>query len=679
MATDVQTQVQPPELDRRAKNVVFITIVLGMLLAALDQTIVSTSLPSIVGDLGGAGHVSWVVTSYLLAETLMTAIGGKLGDLFGRKAVFQTSVLVFIIGSAVSGAAQGLTWLVIARAVQGFGGGGLTVTATALIGDVIPLRERGRYQGALGAVFGVTTVLGPLLGGYLTDNFSWRWDFYVNVPIGIIVILLAARTLPSVRGPLRPLIDYAGIITIGIGSSALILATSWGGSTYPWASGPVIGLFVVAVVALIVFVRVELRAVEPVLPMRLFRSQVFSICCAMSFLVGFAMLGSITFLPTFLQYVHGVSATESGIRLLPLVIGLMGTALFSATVVSRTGRYKIFPVIGMPLMAVGFYLLSRLDEHSSTAVMSLSMFVVGLGIGLCMQVLTLVVQSIASYRDLGVSTSGVTFFRTIGSAFGTAVFGALYANFLTPRLTAALIASPSVPLGAVRSPSALHQLPDSEIQHIVHAYAVALDKVFIWAVPVALIGFVLALVLKEVPLRGAERAGATDLGESFAMPQAESSEQRLERVIANVIRRDRGRSLDDVMARADTELSQTALWGLLAVSVRRRVSDGAVPMGDIASAHRIPLGLIEPLYARLEERSLVAVDDHMLSLAPAGEAEIAAFVAALRQWLADQLAHWEAPPESDEIGAALDRIATRYIRDEENRRREIETVTADAA
>jgi EmrB/QacA subfamily drug resistance transporter len=650
-----------------------------MLVAALDQTIVSTSLPSIVGDLGGAGHISWVVTSYLLAETLMTAIGGKLGDLFGRKAVFQTSVLVFIVGSAISGAAQGLTWLVVARAIQGFGGGGLTVTATALIGDVIPLRERGRYQGALGAVFGVTTVLGPLLGGYLTDNFSWRWDFYVNIPIGIIVIVLAARTLPSVRGPARPLIDYLGIITIGIASSGLILATSWGGTTYPWASGPIIGLFVLAAVGVIAFVRVELRAVEPVLPMRLFRSQVFSVCCAMSFLVGFAMLGSITFLPTFLQYVHGISATQSGVQLLPLVIGLMGTALFSATVVSKTGHYKIFPVIGMPMMAVGFYLLSRLDEHSSTAQMSLSMFVVGLGIGLCMQVLTLVVQSIASYRDLGVSTSGVTFFRTIGSAFGTAVFGALYANFLTPRLTAALIASPTVPPSAVRDPTALHQLPADEIQHIIHAYASALDKVFIWAVPVALIGFVLALVLKEVPLRDAERAGATDLGESFAMPQSQSSEQRLEQAVANVIRRDRGRSLDLIMARADTELSQAALWGLLAVFVRSRVGGRPVPMTDIASSHRLPVGVLEPLYNRLAERELIVTEDHMLTLAPAGEDEIAAFVTALKQWIADQLAHWESPPEAAEIATALDRIATRYVCDEENRRQEIEAVGAGAA
>ena len=672
---EVVVDAEPPELSSRAKKVVFATILLGMLVSALDQTIVSTSLPSIVGDLGGAGHLSWVVTAYLLAETIVTVVAGKLGDLFGRKAIFQLSVVVFVAGSILSGLAQNLDWLVASRALQGLGGGGLMVTATALIGDVIPLRERGRYQGALGAVFGVTTVLGPLLGGFFTDSLSWRWDFYVNVPVGIVVVALAARTLPTIRTSARPVIDYAGIVAVGIGASTVILATSWGGTSYAWTSPTIIGLFAVSIVALALFVRIEIRATEPILPMRLFRSQVFSLCCALSFLVGFAMLGSITFVPTFLQYVDGVSATGSGIRMLPLVAGLMFTALLSGILVSKTGRYKIFPAVGMPIMAVGFGLFSRLDEHTSVLVTSLTMVVVGLGIGLSMQVLTLVVQSTSAYRDLGVSTSGVTFFRTMGSAFGTAVFGSLYANFLASRLSSALRATPGVPAKATSNPTALHRLPSGEIGGILHAYAGALDNVFIWAVPVAIVGLVLALVLKEVPLRGTERAGATDLGEAFAMPQAQDSQERLERAIAAVLRRDGRQSLGAIVARSSAQLAEADLWALTEIVVRRRASttDG-VSLAEIAAGHRVPASVLEPVYSQLVARSLILEDGGALRLAPAGEVQMRLFAAAFKVWLADQLVDWETPPESKEISAALDRIVTRVMRDEASRQREPQPV-----
>jgi EmrB/QacA subfamily drug resistance transporter len=671
--SEMLVQTEPPELSDRAKKIVFGTILLGMLISALDQTIVSTSLPSIVGDLGGAGHVSWVVTAYLLAETVVTIVAGRLGDLFGRKTVFQVSVAVFVFGSIMSGVAQNLDWLVGARAIQGLGGGGLTVTATALIGDVIPLRERGKYQGALGAVFGVTTVLGPLLGGFFTDDLSWRWDFYVNVPIGLIVVVLAAKTLPTVRSVVRPILDYAGVIFVAIGASGLILATSWGGTTYAWTSPTIIGLFVAALVSLSIFVRVEMRAAQPILPMRLFRSQVFTVCCALSFLVGFAMLGSITFMPTFLQYVDGVSATASGIRMLPLVAGLMFTALLSGVLVSKTGRYKIFPVIGMPIMAVGFFLLSTLDEHSSVLVTSLTMVLVGLGIGLSMQVLTLVVQSTASYQDLGVSTSGVTFFRTMGSAFGTAVFGSLYANFLATRLVSALRASPAVPPAATSSPHALHQLPASTITHVVHAYASSLDKVFIWAVPVAVLGLLLALALKQVPLRGTERASATDLGEAFAMPQSQDSQQRLERAVASLLRRDRGQSVATIVARSGTELGEAELWALLQVVIRRRASTGnETSVAEIAAAHRMPAAVLDPLYERLVVDGLLIQDGAALALGGVGQAQLRLFTAALKQWLIEQLHDWDTELATDDISAALDRIVTRVIQDEAGRRQELQ-------
>src|SRR4051794_7179574 len=410
----------PEAVDRRTMRLVFATVALGMLLAALDQTIVSTALPSIVGDLGGAGHLSWVVSAYLLADTIATVLAGKFGDQFGRKLLFQASAAAFVVASAFCGLAPNLGWLIGGRAVQGFAAGFLMVTAMAVIADVIPLHERGKYQGALGAVFAVTTVAGPLLGGLFTDHLSWRWAFYVNVPIGIAVIVLAAFTMPSIRRGTKPVIDYLGIVFVSLGAASLTLALSWGGTEYDWGSATIIGLVVGSVLSLGVFVLVERRASDPVLPLRLFSSSVFVVCVGLAFIVGFAMLGSMTFLPTYLQYVKGSSATESGLQTLPLVVGLLSTSILSGNVVGKTGRYKIFPVVGSLVMALGMLLLSFVQADTPYWQLAAGMLVLGLGIGMSMQVLTIVVQSTVRYEDLGVGTSGVTFFRTLGSSFGAA-------------------------------------------------------------------------------------------------------------------------------------------------------------------------------------------------------------------------------------------------------------------
>src|SRR6202034_1784665 len=405
------------------RNFVFLAIVLGMLLAALDQTIVATALPTIVADLGEAGHQSWVVTSYLLASTIVTALVGRLGDLFGRKTIFQAAVTLFVAGSVLCGLSQSMAMLVGARALQGIGGGAITVTATALIGEVIPLRDRGRYQGALGAVFGVTTVIGPLLGGYFTDHLSWRWAFWVNVPVSIVVFFVAAAAIPSLATRGKAVIDYTGILFVGLGATGLTLATSWGGTTYPWNSATIIGLFVSSAMALGIFVWVESRVTAPILPTRLFGSPVFTVCCVLSFVVGFAMLGALTFLPTYMQVVDGVSATTSGLRTLPMVVGMLSTSIGSGVLVGRTGGYKLFPIAGTALMALAILLMSGMDPSPSAVLQSVDRCILGAGIGSYMQVLVLIVQNTSSFEDLGVATAGVTFFRTIGSSFGAAMFG----------------------------------------------------------------------------------------------------------------------------------------------------------------------------------------------------------------------------------------------------------------
>jgi EmrB/QacA subfamily drug resistance transporter len=651
-----------------------------MLLAALDQTIVATALPTVVADLGGAGHQAWVVTSYLLASTIVTAVVGKLGDIFGRKKVFQVAVLLFLAGSVLCGLAQSMGMLVASRALQGLGGGAITVTAVAVIGEVIPLRDRGRYQGALGAVFGVTTVVGPLLGGLFTDHLSWRWAFWVNVPVAVVVIAIAAVAIPELNRTARPVLDYAGIVLIGIGAAGLTLATSWGGTTYPWGSPAIIALFVGSTAALVAFVAAERRAAEPILPIRLFASPVFTVCCVLSFVVGFAMLGALTFLPTYMQFVDGVSATMSGLRTLPMVAGLLVTSLGSGVLVGRTGRYKIFPIAGTAIMALGFVLLSRMGPDTSTLVQSLYLLVLGVGIGLSMQVLILVVQNTVDFTDLGVATSGVTFFRTIGSSFGAAIFGSMFANFLDARLPAAMARS-GAPPEAATAPQVLHHLSHDIAAPIIDAYADSLSRVFLCAAPFALVGFVLALFLKQVPLRDTAASGSTDLGEGFGMPSSETPEEILEVAVGRMMRDSPDLRLRSMAQRPECDLDVAALWGLLQIYRNKQVF-GTARMTDIAERLRVPCEVLEPTFTRLVGAGYALHAGDELWLTQSGAREVDAVSSALVRKIVHRLAkstNFEGRPDRTQVEAALERIAQRMLVQQEWDRDEMWAPAAPAS
>jgi EmrB/QacA subfamily drug resistance transporter len=645
------------------RNLIFVAVLLGMLLAALDQTIVATALPTVVADLGGAGHQSWVVTSYLLASTIVTAIVGKLGDLFGRKAVFQVAVVFFLAGSVLCGLSGSMTMLVASRALQGIGGGAIMVTAMAVIGEVIPMRERGRYQGALGAVFGVTTVIGPLLGGFFTDHLTWRWAFWINIPVAVVVLLVGAAAIPSLSArATKPVIDYAGILFVGLGASGLTLATSWGGGEYAWRSPVIVGLFVASAAALALFVWVETRATEPILPIRLFASPVFTVCCILGFIVGFAMLGALTFLPTFMQFVDGVSATTSGLRTLPMVAGMLITSIGSGNIVGRTGRYKVFPVAGTAIMAAGFVLLSTMDAATPTWQQSVFLFVLGSGIGLCMQVLVLVVQNTARFEDLGVATSGVTFFRTIGSSFGAAIFGSLFANFLASRIGPALAAG-GAPPRAAESPQALHALSPEAAAPIVDAYADSLGTVFLCSVPVAVIGFVVSLFLKETPLREMEAVSAADLGEGFGMPTTESPQKILEVAIGRLMRNTPDIRLHSIAGQAGCESDIAMLWALIQIYRQSQVF-GSARLTDIADRLRVPSEVIEPTFHRLVERGYALRTGDRLWLTQAGAGQVDCASTALVSRIVDRLAAsptFEGRPDREQVEAALERIAHRML------------------
>ncbi|WP_255459319.1 MULTISPECIES: MDR family MFS transporter [unclassified Nocardiopsis] len=643
--------------------VIMTALMLTVLLAALDQTIVSTALPTIVSDLGGLNHLSWVITAYLLAVTAVTPLWGKLGDQFGRKPLFLTCIAVFLAGSALCGTAQDMLQLILFRGVQGVGGGGLMVLASAIIGDVVSPRERGRYQGLFGAVFGVSSVAGPLLGGLFVDHLTWRWVFYVNLPLGFVAFATVLAALPRRQSAGRQSIDYAGIVLLAATAVCLTLVASWGGSLYAWWSPQVVGLLVAAAALGTGWWLSARRAPEPVMPLSLFRNPTIAVAMAIGFCVGFAMMGSMAFLPLFLQVVHGMSPTASGLHLLPMVVGLSLTSIGSGRLVARTGHYKAYPVLGMAVTALGLVLLSRMGPQSSQVEMGLYFFVLGVGLGLVMQVVVLVVQNAATYANLGVATSSATFFRSIGGSFGTAVFGAIFSGQLSDNLAdrAEQIQLPAgVDLSALESDTrSLDQLPPAAQASFLQAYADAVDTVFLWAAPVALAGFVLALFLRQVPLR--TTVDTPDLDESLP-PVAVGSRSALAHVEREVFRACGREGADQMYARlreaAGLEISPRSCWVLSHLGVT-----GPLRCVELVEMSGLPEEYWEAAHRELLEAGYLTGEGEPWELnRRGGEAARAVFEAqrtALRSLLADY-----GPEEHPEVVAVLERMASDTLGDE---------------
>jgi EmrB/QacA subfamily drug resistance transporter len=645
-----ETLAPDPPSERGRVGVIFAALLLVLLLASLDQTIVSTALPTIVGDLGGLSHLSWVVTAYLLASTVVGPLYGKLGDLYGRKTLLQIAIVLFLIGSALCGQAQSMTELIAFRALQGLGGGGLIVLTMATVGDIIPPRDRGRYQGLFGAVFGVSTVIGPLLGGFFVDNLSWRWIFYINVPLGLIALAVIAIAFQPRTDHVQHRIDYLGAAVLTAGLSAIVLFTSLGGTSYAWSSPLILSLIVIAIAMIVLFPFVELHAAEPILPMSLFRNRTFVVTSAVGFIIGLALFGAVTYLPLYLQVVKGHSPTVSGLLITPMMAGLLVTSILSGNLISRFGHYRPFPIAGTAVATVGLLLLSRIAVSTTTLYTAVSMLVLGLGLGMTMQVLVLAVQNSVDYHELGVATSGSTLFRQIGGSIGVSAFGAIFTSRLGSELASRIPAGAHIPTAA--NPAVVRHLPAALRTPYIAAFAAALKPVFLTAAVVAFCGFLLAWLLREQPLRRTTRA-ESDTVESIPPSRHQSSERELERILSSLLRREeRERVYEQLIAEAGIEITPPETWLLGRIAEREPTS-----MTVLAGRLQVePEQLREPLDGLVSRRYIHGDGGGRFELTESGHAAREHLLAAGRDQLCRLLDGWK-PEEDEELRPVLRRLA----------------------